>query len=372
MNRRPFNLNRAFGVELEFIAGPNVSRHDIARAIGQKFEEIDSDGTRRWNIISGTWSRNAGYRDNGWYMKTDSTAGATSSQQSRGLSGGNELVSPKLMGKDGFTQLAVVLEVMNELGCEVSKNCGLHIHHDLTDVKDLTSSYNPALIKRAGKTLVNLIMMVARWEKYIYMLLPKSRRPRSMGAGCGSKNGWCASVNAQMDTGLTADFNSGVPVARQNITRRIRRVTRSFRDRRPSMFQFTRTCGLNFYKFWIYGTVEFRYGGGSLNFEKISNWVVFTQAFVNTAKDIDSIPYLYDAHNADYMNKNKAIAWMKRNLGLIGETASNPVQQRYLDATTSEYTVDEDGTYAHKLVATASKWVNKRIRDLERAERTSS
>jgi len=371
IKRRPFNLDRAFGVELEFVSGPNNRRNDVARAIGDKFEELDTDGRNRWNIICGSYSRNNGYRDNAWYMKSDGTAHATSAQRDRGMQGGNELVSPKLMGLDGFTQLAVVLEVMNEMGCDVSKHCGLHIHHDITDVRNLTGSHSPSTIKKAGKTLTNLIMMVARWEKYIYLMLPKSRRPSRMGEGCGEKNGWCQSVNVKFNTHLTCDPDTGVPTRRVNVARRIRKVARAFNERRPQTFQFSRTCGINFYKFWVYGTVEFRYGAGSLNFEKIKNWVVFTQAFVNTAKDINTIPYLYDAHNADYMTENRAIAWMKRNLGLIGETVNNPVAQVHPERDEESGAVilnagrgDDEGTYAHRLVADASKWVNKRIREL--------
>ena len=51
----------------------------------------------------------------------------------------------------------------------------------------------------------------------------------------------------------------------------------------PSV-QYNRACGLNFRNVWTRGSVEFRYHNGSLNFDKIVSWIVFTQAIIIQSK----------------------------------------------------------------------------------------
>jgi len=50
----------------------------------------------------------------------------------------------------------------------------------------------------------------------------------------------------------------------------------------PFKFQDSRYCGLNLKNIWTRGSVEFRYHQGSLNFDKIWAWVVFTQLIVSS------------------------------------------------------------------------------------------
>jgi|19_taG_2_1085344.scaffolds.fasta_scaffold01621_4 hypothetical protein len=365
MKRRPFNLNKAFGVEIEFICPPNTDRNEVARFIGRKFDELDR--TSSYNIVCGSYSRNNGYDANSWYMKTDSTVHPNRRQSRNQMQGGNELVSPKLVGMDGFKQLNIVLGVMSDLGCEVNKSCGLHVHHDITDVRNNTESHSATTIRKASKTITNLILLVSRWERFIFMMLPKSRRPRSMGHGCGEKSTWCLPVSDRFDNTFTTHFDSGIPKIRMNLSKRVSRITRMLTER-SARFQHCRTVGLNFYKFWIQGSVEFRYGGGSLSYEKIMNWVVFTQAFVNTAKDTNSISHLYESPYGDSTSLNRGVDWMKRNLGMVGATDTNPVEQYTedydIDVRGCILTVDEDATQAHRLVAEASTWVNRRMREM--------
>tara|TARA_Y100001963_G_C6763769_1_gene441067 strand:- start:535 stop:1554 length:1020 start_codon:yes stop_codon:yes gene_type:complete len=338
MKRTPFNLEKPFGIEIEFVCGTGLNRHEVARAIGSKFEELDPNGDNRWNITDGSWSRNGAWDSNAWFMKTDGTAHANNSQRNRNMTGGNELVSPKLIGADGFAQLKVVLEVMNELGCEVNINCGLHVHHDLTDEMTQMGSYNANTRRIAGKVITNLILLVGRWEKIVYKMVPPSRRSG------GTKHNWCQSVSDVYDTELTCDLPTGIPARRMNLGQRITRLVRRMSGEYTN-FQHTRTCGLNFKKFWIQGSVEFRYQGGSLDFTKISNWVVFTQAFVNTAKTTSTINHLYADTNS--MTANRQIDWMKRNLGMFKASANNPITD-----------------LGHQLVADCSSWVNSRIDSL--------
>jgi hypothetical protein len=48
----------------------------------------------------------------------------------------------------------------------------------------------------------------------------------------------------------------------------------------------TRYSNLNFESFWLRGTVEFRIAAGTTDYEKISNWVIFTQNLIDQAKKL--------------------------------------------------------------------------------------
>jgi hypothetical protein len=59
----------------------------------------------------------------GWKIVTDASVG-----------GGYELVSPPLSGSTGIAQLRVACEALDAAGARVNRACGLHIHHDVSDL----------------------------------------------------------------------------------------------------------------------------------------------------------------------------------------------------------------------------------------------
>lgn len=145
-----------------------------------------------------------------------------------------ELVSPVLNGADGIRQIEVVCRVLDELDAKVNKSCGLHVHHDARGYND--------------KQLVNVLKFYRRSEKDIDSFMPLSRR---------DNNGfYCQSVNSAL-----YQIENGV-----------------------SIHNLNRYCKVNLTSFYRHGTVEFRHHSGTVDFDKISNWVLFTALIMRAAK----------------------------------------------------------------------------------------
>lgn len=160
---------------------------------------------------------------------------------------GSELVSPILKGRDGLAQLKIVTEALEELNIKVDRRCGLHIHHDVND-------YNAQEMK-------NLFNAYIKYEKLIDSMLPKSRR--------GNRNEYIGTLRY----GGT-----------QAILDRLRNVNTI--EELQRIFS-TRYLKLNIQSYTRFGTVEFRQHSGTVEYEKIYNWILFTQRLVEMATERD-------------------------------------------------------------------------------------
>ena len=114
---------RAFGVEIEFIRKNGMSHSNIAKLIRDKNVECHAEG---YNHNTRSY----------WKIVGDSSVSANSAQYNRNMIGSNELVSPILKGAEGFKQIEIICEVLNEAGCEINVTCGLHVHHDIRSWKE--------------------------------------------------------------------------------------------------------------------------------------------------------------------------------------------------------------------------------------------
>jgi hypothetical protein len=151
------------------------------------------------------------------------------------INGGYELVSPVLKGQRGLDMLKTVSEVLVSLGCSANRSCGLHVHHNINDL--------------SGEQVAALFTSYANNERLIDGLMPASRR------GHGATH--VRSIRGVRGT-----------LSHQTTLQGIRDALG------------TRYKKLNIESYWRYGTVEFRHHGGTVEFEKISNWVKLTQAMV--------------------------------------------------------------------------------------------
>jgi len=286
---RSFNTQRGFGVEIEFCYPNNVTSHSICDAL----EVVGIDcRVENYNHTTRTW----------WKMVPDNSIDGTSSHQRT-----MEIVSPILFGIDGMVALENVLTVLNAVDSKVNKSMGVHVHHDLTNwistssaVSGLTSVAQRR--NRFAKYMNNLISLVAKYEHCIFKLLPPSRQAH-----------WCHPVRRMFATHETHDARS----YRQRLSQLKRCYTRRDVDIQSDTSHINhserRYCGLNFDKLFSQGSVEFRYHQGSTNFEKISNWIVFTQAFVETAEYKSYICYT-DALTR--ISCNSALSRLRCDLGL--------------------------------------------------------
>lgn len=217
-----FNEERTFGVELEFL-DRDVSRSAIAMA-------LQDEGIKAYNE-----SYNHHTVDY-WKVITDSSCG-------------NEIVSPVLQGREGLEELRKVCMVLNRLGCKVNKECGLHIHHHAADLNT--------------KNFQNLFCLYSKYEKLIDRLHPRNRRD--------DNNYYCSPLNK----------NDAFYGTYEDLALRIKSC-KTVRDLQ-NLFS-TRYLKLNIQSFSKYGTLEFRQHAGTLDYEQIQNWILFTQLMVERSK----------------------------------------------------------------------------------------
>jgi len=152
-----------------------------------------------------------------------------------------EIVSPPLAGKAGIAELRKALKVINKLGATANRSCGLHVHHDAHDL--------------GLEGFKGLIKMYSAYETELDRFMPQSRR--------GNNSDWCRSVNYYNNLQDRLDAATDI----WDITH----------------CMHSRYVKLNTEAYDVHGTVEFRHHSGSVDFDKIVNWVSLTQAMVEKA-----------------------------------------------------------------------------------------
>lgn len=205
--------NRRFGVEIEFHGNlERVAEELRNQGLGCEVEGYNHRVRNHWKVI------------------TDASVGR-----------GGELVSPILRGADGMRQVRKACAALRAAGASVSRETGLHVHHDV-----------------AGLTVSAFKRLVANWsrsEHAIDMLVARSRR-----------NGqWSRHLSSsELDT-----VNTSIDM----------------QDAKNKCQYIDRYRSLNIHAYAVHGTVEVRSHQGTLNAEKIVSWVKFGQAFISAAVD---------------------------------------------------------------------------------------
>ena len=213
-------MNRRFGVELE-MAG--ITREQAARALQQvgievRTENYNHDTRPHWKIVP-----------------------------DGSVQGGFEVVSPILQGEEGLEQLRTVVTALDDMGGNVNRTCGYHVHFDAAD---LSHEHVRAIVTR-----------YAAHEAEIDAFMPRSRR--------GNENTYCQSV---ISLAGNARFKNAATM------------------RELVNAQGGRYFKVNLQSYYRYGTVEFRQHSGTLNAAKAVNWVRFLDSFITTTKSLTNAP----------------------------------------------------------------------------------
>lgn len=178
-----------------------------------------------------------------------------------------EIVSPILQGVEGVEELRKVCDKLDTIeGIKVTRRCGLHVH---LGAADLTVAEIQTIYER-----------YADYEAQIDLVMPRSRRGRSR---------WCDTI---------ADNKNRVKRAKT-------------KNRLASSCD--RYYKINLVSLGRYGTIEFRQHSGTLNFDKIVNWLSFLMAFVEKSKKLT-------VDRAPSTNKNRPYHQMRTLLENNGYT----------------------------------------------------
>jgi len=248
-----FNMNRRFGIEIELVAP--IRAHQLASKIIEAGVSCYSESYNH--------TTPSGY----WKITTDASVNASSGQLRRNLSETMELVSPPLSGEEGFRQLKVICEVLKAVRADVNKTCGLHVHHDAIEFK--TSS----LRNLQGVFAARLYDAYAEYEGVIDHIVSASRRGNS-NIFCRSHRGYESAFNAKATrVGYKGE-------TKQAMTLEEAKYAYCAKDHYAGRDEVSRYAKVNLNALSRHGTIEFRQHNGTIDFEKIKNWVVFTQLFM--------------------------------------------------------------------------------------------
>lgn len=156
---------------------------------------------------------------------------------------GCEVVSPVLSGEAGLAQVRIAAAALAGAGASANRTCGLHVHVGASDL--------------SGKEILNIARRYNTHEAAIDRVMPVSRR--------GNNNSYCASVS--------------------NIMRRVNELdAQTTVNPHDICVRFDRYHKVNLYAFMVHGTIEFRQHSGTVNGDKIVNWIMFCVNFVEESR----------------------------------------------------------------------------------------
>lgn len=156
------------------------------------------------------------------------------------VTGGFEVVSPILRGEAGIEEAMTVAEALSDAEATVNRSCGFHVHFDAAD---LSAADVKAIVHR-----------YAAYEAEIDAFMPPSRR--------GNTNSYCGSVTRF----LNRRFNEA-------------RTIDELAAAQPGRY-----FKVNLQSYRRHGTLEFRQHSGTVNANKVANWVRFLGEFIDQCK----------------------------------------------------------------------------------------
>lgn len=237
---------RQFGIEIELsrqLMCVNYTNKSYSHAYNE-VRTLLSEGIRSKDLVRG------------WVFKIDTSCGG-------------EIVSPILRDpKKGLAQIAYICDGVRAIAKRYGKpavdgECGLHLHFD-------THGISP-------KQLSNLFILVHTAEPIIYAMYP------------GRNFGYCAPIEVSMRQ--ASRFRDMIDVrdvwyrGSNNVKNRKAMYSEDFvNSTNPGeSYDGTRYHGFNIHCFWRQGTVEFRYGKGTIDPLHIKAYYEMCLAMVNTA-----------------------------------------------------------------------------------------
>ena len=179
--------------------------------------------------------------ENAWKIVYDGSIRAP-----RGFNG-CELVSPP---STDFKELEIVCNVLKEIGAKTNTSCGLHVHHEIKELK--------------RQQIMRIYEFYNKYELLIDLIHSKHR----------TNNKYCKSLRYIIDTVRECETKEDLLV---KIAGKMQR----------SYYASCRYYKLNLRSFLNYGTLEFRQSDASIKFEDIAHWIMFTHKIVERGTRIN-------------------------------------------------------------------------------------
>lgn len=225
---------RSFGVEIEITNKPILEMATSLRAAGINVWEYETDTVNFEDGVQvearSLFNRKPEMFPSVWKVVSDGS-----------VPRGCEVVSPILSGIEGLDTLKKVVEAIHASGGRAGTDCGLHVHVDARDLAPLE--------------LAAVASRYHAFEEKIDTFVHPRRR--------GESARWCNGMRFVLEAMKFANFEESARSILQNMGRYHK---------------------LNLQAFLRHGTVEFRQLEGTTDFNKISTWVQFCVAFVESSR----------------------------------------------------------------------------------------
>ena len=182
----------------------------------------------------------------------------------------NEVVSPILKGKKGLGSLKALCQALSDVDAKVNVSCGLHVHIGAAAMSDMH--------------YCRVVRNYQKLEPVIDSFMPNSRR--------GNNSHWCKSL--QM-------FDFSWCTTKRDIY---------------SVMRGDRYHKVNPVAYHAHKTIEFRQHSGTVEYDKISNWVMFLAKLIEYSYEkelegqvtsIEDIPFLTDKEKQYFVNRRAAL-----------------------------------------------------------------
>ncbi len=257
-----------FGIELELIS-PISSARLASKLEANGIKVVEPNSTHE--VV------------NGWKLVYDGSI-----RTPHGYTG-FELVSPP---STDFKDLEIVCKVLNENGVKANDSCGLHVHHDINELK--------------RQQIMRVYEFYNKYEDLINNFFPASR----------VGNRYCQPVSSIINRVRNCDTKE------QLLTRVAGKGSRSYYDS-------CRYYCLNLRSYLYYGTIEFRQGAGTTDFDTISNWILFTHRIVERALQVGNNVQAPTQEQLNSWNtKSNMLNDMSQELNITRTKLENNLRQR--------------------------------------------
>lgn len=272
---------RTFGVEIECNLPAGVSRGDLALRL------------RRAGIVAHAFRYDHETRP-GWKLTTDGSLTGDPDDST-------EVVSPVLSGEAGMAELAKVADILRDAGCAVDKKCGLHVHVFAGDLD----------LKQMKKLAINFVHSETAFDA----IVPPSRRKDSNVFIRSNRTGFGGSYENEGINKAIAAFEACNTMADliakvSAVSDRVQHVA-NWRADSTSGNQPSRYRKLNFLPMLRFKTVEFRQHAGTVESEKITNWVQLCVAFVERSMVSRPRPRTSATPHVDSAELGMLLTWLR-------------------------------------------------------------
>ncbi len=240
-----FKRDLKFGVEIEITIPIRVDLQEELQKVGVK--AVYPNSTH--DVVTGAWK-----------LVHDGSIRSTSNYK------GVEIVSPP---STNFDELEKVCSVLKKVKAKSNKSCGLHVHHDIHELK--------------RQQILRIYNFYSKYEKLIDLMHPESRE----------NNRYCQPIKNIINkvNGCETKTELLKKVAGQGSS---------------SYYNSCRYYKLNLRSFLYYGTIEFRQAASTINFDEISSWITFTHKIIDRALEVGHNIEPMENEDLEKYNENPA------------------------------------------------------------------